>query len=262
MAYVIAGRHADAIPVIDSFLTRRPADQDPAVAAIVAHYEAVRGGMVAVEGRRRQAEEYGAAYKGRARADRTSISRRSRRSDLEAVPHGCNYPWSTDGATVFYGLDFGANVWGSHLGVSTRRAAVRRDFDEMAGLGFTCGALVRVRRRPRRHRLRRPRPARRPRSAPLHRSRRGARDCRGAGIALVLVLLDHRGCSSGVRETIADPVTGGAARGAAAATAGRACCAPRPAATRCSTRDRAARPPLRPPRRTRRSRRRTSSPSS
>ena len=34
--------------------------------------------------------------------------------------HGCNYPWSTDGQTVFYGLDFGANVWGSHLGVSTR----------------------------------------------------------------------------------------------------------------------------------------------
>ena len=51
--------------------------------------------------------------------------------------HGCNYPWSTNGQTVFYGLDFGANVWGSHLGVSTRRAAVARDFDAMAALGFT-----------------------------------------------------------------------------------------------------------------------------
>src|SRR5262249_31770880 len=50
--------------------------------------------------------------------------------------HGVNYPWSTDGQTVFYGLDFGANVWGSHLGVSTRRAAVSRDFEEMAQLGF------------------------------------------------------------------------------------------------------------------------------
>ena len=67
--------------------------------------------------------------------------------------HGCNYPWSTDlsaglpavasakaeaaaGGTVFYGLDFGQNIWGSHLGVSTRRAAVARDFDEMAALGF------------------------------------------------------------------------------------------------------------------------------
>ena len=51
--------------------------------------------------------------------------------------HGCNYPWSTDGTTIFYGLDFGANVWGSHLGVSTRRGAVARDFAEMAALGFT-----------------------------------------------------------------------------------------------------------------------------
>lgn len=37
---------------------------------------------------------------------------------------------------MFYGLDFGANIWGSHLGVSTRRAAIVRDFDEMARLGF------------------------------------------------------------------------------------------------------------------------------
>lgn len=51
--------------------------------------------------------------------------------------HGCNYPWSTDGRTVFYGLDFGGNIWGSHLGVSTRRAAVARDFDALAALGFT-----------------------------------------------------------------------------------------------------------------------------
>ena len=50
--------------------------------------------------------------------------------------HGCNYPWSTDGGTVYYGLDFGANVWGSHLGVSTRRVAVQQDFDAMAALGF------------------------------------------------------------------------------------------------------------------------------
>src|SRR6185436_2530912 len=50
--------------------------------------------------------------------------------------HGCNYPWSTDGATIFYGLDFGANVWGSHLGVSTRREAIARDFSAMASLGL------------------------------------------------------------------------------------------------------------------------------
>jgi hypothetical protein len=51
--------------------------------------------------------------------------------------HGCNYAWSTDGTTVFYGLDFGENVWGSHLGVSIRRDAVARDLAEMASLGFT-----------------------------------------------------------------------------------------------------------------------------
>lgn len=51
--------------------------------------------------------------------------------------HGCNYPWSTDGNTVYYGLDFGANAWGSYLGVSTRIDAVRADFEQIAALGFT-----------------------------------------------------------------------------------------------------------------------------
>jgi hypothetical protein len=51
--------------------------------------------------------------------------------------HGCNYPWSRDGATVLYGMDFGRNVWGSHLGVSTRRDAVAADVARLAALGFT-----------------------------------------------------------------------------------------------------------------------------
>lgn len=51
--------------------------------------------------------------------------------------HGCNYPWSAEAGTVFYGMDFGANVWGSHLGVSTRRVSIARDFEAMARLGFT-----------------------------------------------------------------------------------------------------------------------------
>ena len=51
--------------------------------------------------------------------------------------HGCNYPWSSDGSTTFYSLDFGASIWGSHRCVSTRRSAVARDFSEMAALGFT-----------------------------------------------------------------------------------------------------------------------------
>ncbi len=121
---------------------------------------------------------------------------------------GCNYPWSTDGTVVYYGLDFGANVWGSHLGVSTRRAAVARDFADMASLGFTVarwfvfgdgragivyddGGL--------------------PIGPDPHFF--GDLDAaleiaRGAGIRLDLVLLDHRWMFDGVRDTIADPATG------------------------------------------------------
>jgi len=51
--------------------------------------------------------------------------------------HGCNYPWSADGATAYYGIDFGANVWGTHVGVSTRRDQIASDFSRMASLGFT-----------------------------------------------------------------------------------------------------------------------------
>jgi hypothetical protein len=122
--------------------------------------------------------------------------------------HGCNYPWSTDGQTIFYGLDFGANVWGSHLGVSTRRAEIARDFAEMAALGFTVarwfvfcdgrsGILYDEAALP---------------VAPdahlfgdLDVALSIARD---AGIRLVLVLLDHRWMFDGVRDTIADPVSG------------------------------------------------------
>src|SRR5688500_8365621 len=124
------------------------------------------------------------------------------------LAHGCNYPWSTDGSVVFYGLDFGANVWGSHLGVSTRRAAVARDFLDMAALGFTvarwfvfsdgrAGIVFDERGVP----------------AGLDPHffvdlDAGLEVARDAGIALNLVLLDHRWMYEGVRETIADPATG------------------------------------------------------
>ena len=122
--------------------------------------------------------------------------------------HGCNYPWSTDGSTVFYGLDFGANVWGSHLGVSTRRAAVARDFAEMAALGFTttrwflfcdgrAGILYDDRGLP---------------IGPdphlftdLDAALEIARDI---SMRIDFVLFDHRWMFTGTHETIADPVTG------------------------------------------------------
>jgi hypothetical protein len=122
--------------------------------------------------------------------------------------HGCNYPWSTDGQTIFYGLDFGANVWGSHLGVSTRRDAIARDFAEMAALGFTvarwfvfCDGRAGILYDdsglpvgPDEHLFL-------DMDAALEIARR-------SGIRLALVLLDHRWMFDGVRDTIADPVSG------------------------------------------------------
>lgn len=122
--------------------------------------------------------------------------------------HGCNYPWSTDGSIVYYGLDFGANVWGSHLGVSTRRDAVARDFDAMAALGFTVvrwfvfadGRAGIVYDET---------------SLPTGLDPQffldldtGLSIARAAGIRVNLVLLDHRWMFGGVRETIADPASG------------------------------------------------------
>jgi hypothetical protein len=122
--------------------------------------------------------------------------------------HGCNYPWSTDGQTVFYGLDFGANVWGSHLGVSTRREAVARDFAAMAALGFTAarwflfadgraGIVYDDHGMP---------------AGPdphLFADLDAALDIAGGvGMRLDLVLFDFHWMFTGVRETIADPVTG------------------------------------------------------
>jgi hypothetical protein len=109
---------------------------------------------------------------------------------------------------VFYGLDFGANIWGSHLGVSTRRAAVARDFSRMAALGFTvarwfvfgdgrAGILYDDRGLP---------TGPDPRLfADLDAALEISRD---TGVRLNLVLLDHRWMFEGVRETIADPATG------------------------------------------------------
>jgi hypothetical protein len=124
--------------------------------------------------------------------------------------HGCNYPWSTDGQAVFYGLDFGVNVWGSHLGVSTRRAAVERDFDEMAGLGMNvvrwfvfCDGRAGI--------------VYDDRDLPAGLDPLFFADLDAAleiavarGIALDLVLLDHPWMFSGVRATLADPFTGAA----------------------------------------------------
>ena len=122
--------------------------------------------------------------------------------------HGCNYPWSSDGTTVYYGLDFGANVWGSHLGVSTRLPAIERDFADMAALGFRVARWFVFADG---------------RSGIVYDDRglpagvdphffvdldAACEIAAGAGIRLALVLLDHRWMFEGVRDTIADPATG------------------------------------------------------
>jgi hypothetical protein len=105
-------------------------------------------------------------------------------------------------------MDFGANVWGAHLGVSTRRAAIAADFARMAALGFTVARWFVFGDG---------------RSGILYDDRglpigtdsylfadldTGLEIAREVGIQLVLVLLDHRWMFEGVRETIADPATG------------------------------------------------------
>jgi len=126
----------------------------------------------------------------------------------EPFIHGVNYPWSTDGQTIFYGLDFGTNVWGSHLGVSTRRDAIARDFDDMARLGFVvarwfvfCDGRAGI--------------AYDDRGLPAGLDERffadldaGLEIARDAGIRVDLVLFDHHWLFRGIRDTLADPVTG------------------------------------------------------
>lgn len=122
--------------------------------------------------------------------------------------HGCNYQWSTDGLTVFYGMDFGANIWGSHLGVSTRRAQIERDFARMAALGFLVARWFVFTDG---------------RSGIVHGDRGFptgvdehlftdvdvALEIAGSvGIRLNLVLLDHRWMFDDVPDVLADPTTG------------------------------------------------------
>lgn len=68
IAQVIAGQYIDAIPVLDTVLSRRPADPFYLSAAVIAHYEAVRSGMVLSTADRAKLRKYGLAYKGPERA--------------------------------------------------------------------------------------------------------------------------------------------------------------------------------------------------
>jgi predicted Zn-dependent protease len=64
MAYSMTGRHADALPVLDGYLTRRPTDQDMLLAAIVAQYEVARAGQPLSNVDRAKLRKYASAYRG------------------------------------------------------------------------------------------------------------------------------------------------------------------------------------------------------
>jgi hypothetical protein len=105
-------------------------------------------------------------------------------------------------------MDFGANIWGSHLGVSTRRPQIERDFARMAALGFTVarwfvftdgrsGIVYSDRGVPAgvdEH---------------LFADVDAALEIAGSvGVRLNLVLLDHRWMFDDVPDVLADPTTG------------------------------------------------------
>ena len=64
VAYVMTGRYADAVPVLDAHLARRPADQELLLAAITAHYELTRAGQTLSNVDREKLRKYSAAYRG------------------------------------------------------------------------------------------------------------------------------------------------------------------------------------------------------
>jgi hypothetical protein len=105
-------------------------------------------------------------------------------------------------------MDFGTNVWGSHLGVTTRRDAIARDFAEMAALGFLvarwfvfCDGRSGI--------------VYDDRSLPAGLDEQFFDDvdaaleiARGANMQVVFVLLDHHWLFRGIHHAMADPITG------------------------------------------------------
>jgi VWFA-related protein len=65
LAYVVVGRYADAVPVLDRYLTRNPNDQDVLFAAVMAHYEThTRAKTLPADADRAKLKRYASAYKG------------------------------------------------------------------------------------------------------------------------------------------------------------------------------------------------------
>lgn len=63
-AYVMTGRYAEAVPVLDRFLARNTGDQDALLAAVIAHYEMTRAGQLLSNADREKLRQYASAYRG------------------------------------------------------------------------------------------------------------------------------------------------------------------------------------------------------
>jgi Flp pilus assembly protein TadD len=64
VAYVLTAKYAEAVPVLDGYLTRHATDQDLLLAAVVAHYEVSRTGQALSDAEIAKLRKYAAAYKG------------------------------------------------------------------------------------------------------------------------------------------------------------------------------------------------------
>jgi Flp pilus assembly protein TadD len=64
MAYLMTGRYADALPIVQGYLSRHATDQEFLFAGVVAQYEVVRSGLTLSTADRDRVRRWSAAYKG------------------------------------------------------------------------------------------------------------------------------------------------------------------------------------------------------
>ena len=126
----------------------------------------------------------------------------------EPFIHGVNYPWSTDGQTIFYGLDFGATC-------GDRTSASRHGATQSRAISMTWPVLASSSRAGSYSATAARESSYDDRGLPAGLDERffadldaGLEIARDADIRIDLVLFDHHWLFRGIRDTLADPVTG------------------------------------------------------
>jgi len=64
LAYLLTSRYAEALPIVDAYLSRHPTDQDFLFAGVVSQYEVVRAGSVLSNADRDRVRRWSNAYRG------------------------------------------------------------------------------------------------------------------------------------------------------------------------------------------------------